>query len=83
MKTGFPVSLYLILAGYHQGEVRPGVCRQGMFDVFDSSVTWMGGVPAPPGYGDGHPLAWTSEWMALITQDDQGLPLVVRYRIQR
>lgn len=53
------------------------------FDVFDSTGAYLGVVPGPHSIGSWGSWAWTSDGAAVVIEDENGLPVVVRYRLDR
>lgn len=53
------------------------------FDVFDSTGAYLGAVPVPPGFGSAWQTVWGADRVATITEDEEGLPVVVVYKIER
>lgn len=53
------------------------------FDVFDSTGAYLGAVPVPHVFGLSWNTAWSADRVATIAEDDDGLPVVVVYRIER
>jgi hypothetical protein len=72
--------------GHRNRWVRPddgGNPKAARFDVFDSTGAYLGAVPVPKTFGVSWNTVWGTERVATIAEDDDGLPVVVVYRIQR
>ena len=52
------------------------------FDVFDSSGVYLGQVVGPAGL-DTWTMAWRGDEMVAAIEDEDGMPVVVKFRIQR
>lgn len=53
------------------------------FDVFDSTGAYLGAVPVPPIFGSSWRTSWGLDKVATVAEDEDGLPVVVVYRIRR
>jgi len=53
------------------------------FQVFDSTGAYLGAVPLPREFGSYWRTVWGADKMATVAEDEDGLPVVVVYRIQR
>ncbi|HEX5004855.1 MAG TPA: hypothetical protein VFV65_06030, partial [Gemmatimonadales bacterium] len=53
------------------------------FDVFDSTGAYLGAVPVPRDFGLHWNTTWADDRVATITEDEEGLPVVVVYAIKR
>lgn len=53
------------------------------FDVFDSTGAYLGAVPVPATFGNSWGTVWGTDRVATATEDDDGLPVVVVYRVER
>lgn len=60
-----------------------GVRASARFDVFDSTGAYLGAVPVPLDFGSSWSNVWGEDLMATSTEDADGLPVVVMYRIER
>lgn len=66
--------------------VRPddgGHPAAGRFDVFDSTGAYLGAVPVPAPFGRSWQTVWGMDRVATATEDADGMPVVVVYRIDR
>ena len=52
------------------------------FDVFDSTGAYLGAVPVPKGFGISWQTVWGTDRVATIGEDEDGLPVVIVYRIE-
>ncbi len=53
------------------------------FDVFDSTGVYRGAVPVPLLFGNSWQTVWGVDRVATITEDEDGLPVVVVYGIEK
>jgi hypothetical protein len=53
------------------------------FDVFDSTGAYLGAVPVPVAFGLSWNTVWGTDRVATIAEDDDGLPVVVVYGIEK
>jgi hypothetical protein len=60
-----------------------GIAANRRFDVFDSTGAYLGQVPIPHDFGNGWGTAWGTDRVATSTEDEDGVPVVVVYRIER
>jgi len=60
-----------------------GMRATARFDVFDSTGAYLGAVPVPADFGSSWSSVWGEDLMATSTEDADGLPVVVVYRIER
>jgi len=66
--------------------VRPddgGNRAMARFDVFDSTGAYLGAVPIPSLFGLSWRTVWGTDRVATATEDADGMPVVVVYRIER
>ena len=52
------------------------------FDVFDSTGVYLGKVVGPPGLTAWR-MVWSGDEMLAYVNDEEGTPMVVKYRIER
>ncbi len=60
-----------------------GVAANRRFDVFDSTGAYLGQVPIPRIFGNGWGTNWGTDRVATSAEDEDGMPVVVVYRISR
>jgi len=60
-----------------------GSSANARFDVFDSTGAYLGAVPVPATFGTYWQTAWGKDQVATVAEDEDGLPVVVVYRIER
>ena len=53
------------------------------FDVFDSTGAYLGAVPVPVEFGAAWKTAWGTDNVATISEDADGLPVVVVYGVEQ